>query len=270
GVLLPTLGLAAVGWLARFDAGIIALGVLFPLLLVGGVLIVILLLGLLFGWPLMWATISTEGTDTFDALSRTYAYVYQRPLSYLFYLVVATILGWLAAAFAWGIGAAVVYLTLWGTSWSAGVGRTEQIVAEIAPRVSIVWPVPAPPPPPPVHEKSPRFVTGSMREAAEANAPPSPPALSSTGRAGARLIAIWIGLVELVVIAFNVNFFWSAATAIYFLLRQQVDATELDEVFVEEEEERFGLPPLEVDAAGVPRAADVEADTPPDADMAPQ
>ena len=48
------------------------------------------------------------------------------------------------------------------------------------------------------------------------------------------------------------------STAIYFLLRQQVDATETDEVYIEDEEERFGLPPLEVDSAGVPQAADVD------------
>ena len=55
----------------------------------------LLLLGLAFGWPLMWATISTEGTDSFDALSRSYAYVFQRPLRYLFYVVVrAYSAGW--------------------------------------------------------------------------------------------------------------------------------------------------------------------------------
>ena len=57
---------------------------------VGGRLVMtLLLLGLLFGWPLMWATISAEGTDSFDALSRSYAYTFQRPLHYLFYVVVA-------------------------------------------------------------------------------------------------------------------------------------------------------------------------------------
>ena len=59
-----------------------------------GLLMALLLLGLLFGWPLMWGTISTEGTDSFDALSRSYAYLFQRPLHYLFYALVAAI-GWL-------------------------------------------------------------------------------------------------------------------------------------------------------------------------------
>ena len=193
--------------------------------------------------------------------SRTYAYVYQRPLSYLFYVVVATLLGWLAAIFAWGVGAAVVYLTLWGASWSAGSLRTEQVVAEIAPRVSIVWPVPG---------TSSGAADCPMTRTCRRGPIEPPPPLSPSGRFGARLIAIWIGCVELLVIAFNVSFFWSATAAIYFLLRQQVDATETDEVYMEDEEERFGLPPLEVDSAGVPQAADVEEDAPGDRNDSPQ
>ena len=52
----------------------------------------VLLLGLIFGWPLMFSTISTEGTDAFDAISRSYAYVFQRPFHYLFYTILITIM----------------------------------------------------------------------------------------------------------------------------------------------------------------------------------
>ena len=82
----------------------------------------LLLLGLIFGWPLMWATISTEGTDSFDALSRTYAYVFQRPLRYLFYAVVAALLGWLGWLLVENFAAAVVWLALWAASWGSGAG----------------------------------------------------------------------------------------------------------------------------------------------------
>ena len=49
----------------------------------------ILLLGALVGWPLMWATVSVEGTDAFDALSRSYAYTYHRPWRLLWYVLFA-------------------------------------------------------------------------------------------------------------------------------------------------------------------------------------
>ena len=82
--LMPLLALAAfsagvfviVGLPMNSDAGLIWSGLVWVFVLGLGVLVGVLLLGLLFGWPLMWATISTEGTDTFDALSRTYAYTF--------------------------------------------------------------------------------------------------------------------------------------------------------------------------------------------------
>ena len=101
GVLLATMPLAILGLLLRIEAGLLVGGILWFLVLLGGLFMAILAVGLYFGWPLMWATISVEGTDAFDALSRSYAYTYQRPLHYLFYSVVAGflgVLGWVAVA----------------------------------------------------------------------------------------------------------------------------------------------------------------------------
>jgi len=61
---------------------------LFPVALLFGFLFMVLAVGLFFGWPLMFAAVSVEGTDGFDAVSRMFSYVYQRPFHYLFYLVV--------------------------------------------------------------------------------------------------------------------------------------------------------------------------------------
>ena len=52
---------------------------------------------------------------------------------------------------------------------------------------------------------------------------------------------------------------WSSTTVIYFLLRRQVDATELDEVFMPEERERHGLPPLKSGPDGIPRVVEEPA-----------
>jgi len=48
--------------------------------------------------------------------------------------------------------------------------------------------------------------------------------------------------------AFLISYFVSASTEIYYLLRRHVDATDLDDVFVEEAEEE-DLLPLETEAA---------------------
>src|SRR5487761_499827 len=134
--LLPLLGLLicacpilVLGALMRFDVGLLLAGVVWPLALLASMMMALLLLALLFGWPLMWPTISTEMSDSFDALSRSWSYVYHRPLHYLFYAAVVTLLGglgWLLVAtfVDW-----VAYLPVWAASWTAGQDRMDEIFA---------------------------------------------------------------------------------------------------------------------------------------------
>lgn len=209
GVVLAALPVAVLGLMMRVGAGVFVASLLWGLFLVGGLLMALLLLGLVFGWPLMWATISSEGTDSFDALSRSYAYVFQRPLHYLFYAIVATVLGGLGWLLVWYFAAAVIGLTYWAASWGAGTATVEAI----------------------------RTGTGD---------------LGRLGAAGAAVIHFWTGIVKLLAVSYLLSFFWTSATAIYFLLRRDVDATEMDEVYLEDEEQAYGLPPLKPDEAGVP------------------
>ena len=95
-------------------------GILWPLVLLAGFVMALLLLGALFGWPLMWGAISAEGTDSFDALSRSYAYTFQRPLSYLFYAAVAAVIGWLGWLLVQHFAAAVIWLSYWAAGWGCG------------------------------------------------------------------------------------------------------------------------------------------------------
>ncbi len=128
GSALIALPLAGAGLLLKADWGIAVVGIIgWPLVLFGGFLMAFLLLGLFFGFPLMWAAISTEGTDSFGALSHAYAYVFQRPLRYFGYAVLAGfagVLGWyLVTLFAhW-----VVELSLWAVSWGSGAERLTEV-----------------------------------------------------------------------------------------------------------------------------------------------
>jgi hypothetical protein len=53
---------------------------------------------------------------------------------------------------------------------------------------------------------------------------------------GAGLVAFWLGLVFLLILGFSYSYFWSASTIVYMLLRRSVDAAEMDEVYLDEDE----------------------------------
>jgi len=133
GVLLATLPLALIGLISRAGGfGMVVTGLLWPVVLFIGFVMAVLLVGLFLNWPLMWPTISTEGTDSFDALSRSYAYSFQRPLryaAYLFLVAAIGVLGWLLVTF---FAASIRDLSTWGVKWGSGVDLDEALNGRIA------------------------------------------------------------------------------------------------------------------------------------------
>jgi hypothetical protein len=61
---------------------------------------------------------------------------------------------------------------------------------------------------------------------------------------GAIGLTIWVGIVISLLAAFVLSYVYSSQTLIYLLLRKRVDATDLDDVYIEEseEEELFEAP----------------------------
>ncbi|MEQ8786198.1 MAG: hypothetical protein RIC55_07855 [Pirellulaceae bacterium] len=213
-VLLILLLSIPVGWLMAADATLPFAGLLWILVLLGGFVSAVVLLGLLLGWPLMWATVSSEGTDAFDALSRGYAYTFQRPLHYLFYAVLVLLFGALASLLVSLFADSVVGLAYWATGWGAGNERIGVVQA---------------------------YVAGGGEP-------------SGMQWMGVSLIGALNSLVYCFATGFAFSFFWCAATAVYLLLRYDVDQTEFDEIHMDDEDVSYALPPLMRDEAGVPTA----------------
>jgi hypothetical protein len=212
GVALAVLPVFCVGLFLRigFTAFLAGL-VVWPLVLLAGLVMAILLVGLLFGWPLMWGTISTEGTDSFDALSRAYAYTFQRPLHYLFYAVVAAAIGGLGWILVRNFAAGIIWMGYWAAAWGCGNDLITSILGRGEP-------------------------------------------LSGMSHGGAVMIHFWAGCVKLLAVGYLFSYFWTASSAIYFLLRRDVDSTAMDEVFLDADasEQAAPLPPIETDEAGAP------------------
>lgn len=214
GVLILALIMGIGGLFFRIPTvGLFLAGLAWPLWLIAGLLAALLLLGLAVAWPLMWGTISCEGTDAFDSLGRGYGYVFGQPLWYLVYALVALALGWLGWFVVDLFAGAILELSAWGASWGAGSVVMNRL-----------------------------------------EAPPT--GLGRVDTWGANLYLFWKHVVLLLPFAFVFSYFWTAAVAIYLLLRRREDQTELTEVYLEEEGEPHGLPPLKTDASGVPEVVD--------------
>jgi hypothetical protein len=233
GVLIAVIPVAILCLLLKIPVGVLVVGIIWPVVLLCGLLLAILLVGLLFGWPLMWPTISAEGTDSFDALSRSYSYTYQRPVHYLFYAAVAGVLGMLAWVVVLIFAKGVIEYSYWAASWGCGTPRIQEIrqIAEAPPSLELAPSLSGFAPPPPTDG-------GGLLEK------------------GSLAVGFWVRVVKYIAVGFLFSYFWCAATYIYFLLRQSVDATELDEVAVEEEPEAYGLPPIINEPGGPPQVAD--------------
>lgn len=94
-------------------------GLLGFLPLLAGLVMTLIAIGLAIGWPLMITTVVAEGEDAFDALSRSYSYVFQRPWKLAAYGALAWALGVIGLLVVRFAAALIVQLALWGLSLGA-------------------------------------------------------------------------------------------------------------------------------------------------------
>jgi hypothetical protein len=98
GILCCFLPVKIAGWLIAMPFLNYVVAILFPIPFVFAALTIFLTLVSVVGCMLLFASVSTDGSDGFDAISRMFAYVCQRPLHYIFYWLCCIILGWLGFA----------------------------------------------------------------------------------------------------------------------------------------------------------------------------
>ncbi|MDR1485797.1 MAG: hypothetical protein LBT09_13365 [Planctomycetaceae bacterium] len=67
----------------------------FPFVFLFNFLALLLLVGLWFGFPLLFAAVATDGADGFDSVSRMFSYLFQRPFHYFLYWFFAAVQGFL-------------------------------------------------------------------------------------------------------------------------------------------------------------------------------
>jgi hypothetical protein len=235
-------GLLIVGGLLGnlWGFGAILVGLLFLLAMLLGLAIAFLVVGLVTGAALMYPTIAVEGSDSFDAISRSFSYVFAKPWRAGLYAVVAVVYGVICYLFV----RAFAYVALLATHWFAKIGIwAGGARLGAADKMDVMWPTPS---------------FGDFH-------PPLPwEAMSTSESIGAFLIGMWVYLIAALVLAFALSYCASATTVIYYLLRRKVDATDLDDVYVEQTEEEFppaeGEPPAEQQGDSQPQAPESSGD----------
>jgi hypothetical protein len=241
--------LLVVGWFMRLGFFAMLAGLAWPFVLMLGLLMAILLMGALVGWPLMWATVSVEGTDAFDALSRSYAYTYQRPLRLLWYVLCVAVLAAVSMFVVKLFAASAISLGSWSIRWGVDAPTYHAIVSPATPVAESV----------PTSSIPPLTVTAPADDGPHLTAPPLDAAAAEPGAElgnmrwiAGRAIAFWKSLLGALAAGYQAGFLWVASVGVYLLLRKDIDGAEMDEIYVEDEQE-FGMAPLVNDAAtGIP------------------
>lgn len=200
----------------------------FPLALLAGLLMAVVLL-VYAGWPLLYPAITAEAGDALDAISRTMSYMYQRPWHYVFYWAVALVYGVIVLFFAVTFTSFFVYMTSWGLDlawrppWRTGDIDPVRALFIYAPE-SYGW-------------RS--MLTGDIGTTEDVAAK-----MAFVPWVAAVILGFWLHLVFLGMLGFAYSLFWSVSTIIYFLLRKAVDETDLDEVYLEEEQDELFPRPI--------------------------
>ena len=194
--------------------------VLHPLALVAGLVVLVFAVGGVFGFPIMQAALATERNGTLDAISRTFSYVFTRPLSYLVSISLVTVVAGVITAFGTAFIVFATNALMFGASWNTDAA--------------------------------------GQREAVNAMGTGAQFATSSGGLLGwptglpeqmSGLPAVWVyvswaftALALVVVNGYVLSYFVGGLTDTYFLLRRDVDGIDDSEVYVEGADATLGAP----------------------------
>jgi len=132
GILALSVPGALLGLAMRTAWGLAFAGAVWPLVLLGAIVLAILAVGVVAGWPLMVAAVGVERGDSFQAISTAFSYLYQRPLHYAFYALLALAVAVPAVAVAGLFADATGTLAIWATSFGMGHERTVAVVDAVS------------------------------------------------------------------------------------------------------------------------------------------
>ena len=189
--------------------GELIMGIFMPLALIAGSLIAVVLIGAVAGFNLMFPAVVYDGSDCFDAISRSFSYVYSRPWRMGFYTAVAAVYGAICYMFV----RFFAFLLLIVTYGLLDIGVFNE--AGGASKLVRIW-------------AKPEFFN-LLGQNAEVS-------MNWAEGITAYLIRLFLLVVVGLVVSFIISFYFSANTIIYSLMRNKVDDTALEDIYTYSEE----------------------------------
>jgi hypothetical protein len=218
--------------------GEILLGLAFVAFLGIAIVLMLLLLGIIGGFNLLYPTVAVEGADAFDAMSRSFAYAYARPWRLLFYTVTALIYGVVTFLFVSFAVYLILLLTHTFVGWGASFFGFNYGAYSGMPKLDTMWP-------------EPQFMRLVM--------PINWYAMSWSEFVGALFLHFWVFFLITGIGAYVISYYFSSHTIIYLLLRRSVDGQDIREVYLDEEEAPPAAAPATVASPAAPAAIPAEA-----------
>lgn len=211
--------------------GELLVGICMPLTLLAGGLITVVLIGAVAGFNLMFPAVGYDDADCFDAISRSFSYIYAKPWRMGFYTALAAIYGAICYVFV----RFFAFLLLWVSHRTLQLG----VLGDNS-KLETIWPQPS-------------FANLLSYSASEAS--------KWTESVAAVLVHIFVLVTVGLVISFLVSFYFSANTVIYALMRNKVDNTALEDVYTYPEETKT--------EPSTPESKPEEAETQPESEEQP-
>jgi hypothetical protein len=217
---LVPIGIATIVWVFIFLIGVlgnipfgigeILVGVLMWVALLAGAIVAAVIIGTVAGFNLMFPAIAYDGSDSMDAVSRSFNYVYARPWRMCLYSFAAFIYGAICYCFVRFFAYLLLLLTYEGLRLGAWLDSARGL----SDKVAAIWPKPT------FHEL--------LAYSSEAG--------SFSEKVAALLVYVFALVVIGLVVSFIISFYYSSNTIIYALIRNKVDNTPTEEIYTEPQE----------------------------------
>lgn len=239
----------------RVGAPLIAL--LLPLAFLAGFIMVLVLVGTAISSFLFMPAVAAEGTDSFDAVSRGFSYVYAKPWHTLWYQGVSAVYGYLGILFVIYFASTMCLLGLKAgncgyqlvaaKSSDGKASKTFERVEKTAWSMILSQDHLEHPKKHGLKEcvKHPygRYMATMNRWTGLDKSFPAP-IVSRSQQLAVGFTAFWLLITLGMAFSYLISFFFSSQTMIYFLLRKKMDGIEMNEVFEDSDEMAAVAPPV--------------------------